>query len=158
MKTGAYGLAVVFMLAACATESSRGLEYRTAQSTNSAEIVAALDRAEAQWRAAGITSYSLRIRRGGAFGGSVFKATYELGSCRATHLKDVGLPSSFTCEKNSMSQLFAEVRNEVTSGDGDVWLSLDPEIGYIHWFSVEPHTNLTDQGWGVEITHFRVLK
>jgi hypothetical protein len=158
MRPGAYGLAVVFVLAGCASESSRGLEYRTAQSTNSAEIVAAIDRAEAQWRSAAITSYSLRIRRGGVFGGSVFKATYGPGSCRATYLKDVGLPSSLACEENSMPQLLAEVRNQVTSGEGDVSLSLDPELGYLHWFSVEPHTDLTDQGWGVEITHFRVLK
>jgi hypothetical protein len=158
MKTGACGLAVVFILAGCATESSRGLEYRTAQSTDSAEIVAALDRAEAQWGSADITSYSLRIRRGGVFGGSVFKATYGPDSCRATHLKNIGLSSSFACEKNSMSQLLAEVRNQVISGEGDVSLSLDPELGYIHWFSVEPHTDLTDQGWGVEITHFKVLK
>ena len=157
-QSGIWGFAVVFILAGCATENLRGLEYRTAQSTNSAEIVAALDRAEAQWRAAAITSYSLRIRRSGVFGGSVFEAIYEPGACRATHLKDIGLHSSFTCEENSMSQLLAEVRKQVTSGDADVWLSLDPELGYIHWFSVEPHTGLTDQGWGVEITHFRVSK
>jgi len=120
--------------------------------------VTALDRAEAQWGSAAITSYSLRFRRGGVFGGSVFKATYRPGSCRATHLEDVGLPSSFACEKNSMSQLLAEVRKQVISGEGDVSLSLDPELGYIHWLSVEPHTDLTDQGWGVEITRFRVLK
>ena len=158
MKTGAYGLVVVFILAGCATESSRGLEYRTAKSTNSAEIVAALDKAKAQWDAAGITNYSLRIRRGGVFGGSVFKATYQAGSCRAAHLKDVGLPSSFACERNSMPQLLAEVREQVISGESDVSLSLDPELGYIRWFSIEPHTDLTDQGWGIEITHFRVLK
>ena len=153
-----YWPVVIFILAGCATESSRGLEYRTAQRSSSAEIVAALDKAEAQWNAAGIASYSLRIRRGGVFGGSVFKATYRAGSCRAVHLKDVGLPSSFACEKNSMPRLLAEVRELVMSGEGDVSLSLDPELGYVHWFSIEPHTGLTDQGWGVEITHFRVLK
>ena len=158
MKTSAYGLAVALILAGCVTGSSRGLEYRTDRGTNSAEIVAALDKAEALWNTAGITSYSMHIRRGGVFGGSVFTATYRAGSCRAKHLKDIGLPSSFACEENSIPQLRTEVRKEIMTGQSDVSLSLDPELGYIRWFFIEPHTNLTDQGWGVEVSDFRALR
>jgi len=57
-----------------------------------------------------------------------------------------------------MPQLFAEVRKEITSGDSDIFISLDPELGYVQWFSFEPHTDLSDQGWGAEISHFRVLR
>jgi len=158
MKKIAFGVVVASLLAGCATETSRGLEYRTTQSLSSDEILAALDRAEAQWGTAGITSYSMNIRRGGVFGGSVFMATYRAGSCRARHLRDAGLPSSFACEENSMPLLLAEVRKEVIAGEADVSLSLDPDLGYVHWFSVEPHTDLTDQGWGVEVSRFKVLK
>jgi hypothetical protein len=157
MKAAMYSLCLV-ALAGCATESSRGLEYRASEGMGLNDVAVALDKAEAQWVAAGATKYSFHIRRGGVFGGSVYKVIYRGGSCRATHLKDIGLPSSFACERNSIPQLFAEIRNEVASANSDISLSLDSELGYVHWFSVEPHTDLTDQGWGAEISHFKVLK
>jgi len=158
MKTAFSSLSLALALVGCATEQSRALEHHVSWGGNFHEIAVALDAAEAKWAATGITNYSFRIRRGGAFGGSVYNAVYRPGSCGATHLKDVGLPASFSCEENSMPQLFAEIRNQVASRNSDISVSLDPKIGYVRSFSIEPHTDLTDQGWGAEISHFRVLK
>ena len=158
MKATTFSLCFALSLVGCTTQRSRGLEYYVPRESSFHDVSVALDKAEAQWAAAGVTNYSFHIRLAGVFGGSVYEATYQAGSCRATHLKDVGLPSSFACDENSMPQLFAVIREEVTSEKSDIWLSLDPELGYVRWFSIEPHTDVPDQGWGAEISHFKVLK
>ena len=158
MRAVTHNLCLALALVGCATRSSPGLEYRASYSTSYRTMAEALDKAESQWVAAGVTEYSFHIRRGGVFGGSVYNVVYRDSSCRAWPLKDIGLSSSIECEENSMPRLFAEVRKEVTSGDSSISLSLDPELGYVRWFWIEPRTDVTDQGWGAEISRFRVLK
>lgn len=145
-------------LIGCSATPPRGLEYRVKPGESPGSLLAALDKAEAQWAAAGIESYSYRIRRGSVFGGTVYAATFLPDKCRARRVKDIGLPSKLNCEENTVPGLFAAIRRELSTGTSDVYVSLDATLGYVNWFSVEPNTELTDQGWGAEISHFKVLK
>ena len=158
MKRAMLAIGLVAFLIGCAHKRSPGLEYHVARAGDYHDVVAALNKAEAQWVSVGVTSYSYHIRRGGMFGGSVFKAIYRNGSCRASHLRDVGASSNFSCDENSMPQLFAAIRKAVASKDSDIFVSFDHELGYVMWFSIEPNAGPSDQGWGVEISHFKVLK
>ena len=158
MRLGAITLLLATALLGCSVAPSRGVEYRVAAGENPGSLMAALDKAEAQWAAAEITSYSYRIRRGGVFGGTVYDTVFLPDSCRAKRLKDVGLPSSLDCDKNTMPELFATIRAELATGASDVSVSLDAKLGYVNSFWVEPNTDLTDQGWGAEISHLRILK
>ena len=158
MRLVSVALLLALFLIGCSVAPPRALEYRVMAGESPDSLLAALDKAEAQWAAAGIKSYSYRIRRGGVFGGTVYEAVFLPDNCRAERLKDIGSPSKLDCHENTMPGLFAAIRKELATGTSDVSVSLDAKLGYVNWFSIDPSTDLTDQGWGAEISHFKVLK
>jgi Family of unknown function (DUF6174) len=159
MKCIAVFTCCLFAMSGCATEPPQGPEYHVSRDGKfHDDALGALAKAEALWAAAQIHNYSYDIRRGGVFGGSVYRLSFKGGSCKASYVKDVGLPDPVTCDGNSMPELFAELRAELARGNEDVFASFDPARGFVRHFSVEPHTAAgEDQGWGVELSHFRVL-
>jgi hypothetical protein len=159
MKHFAVFTCSLIALSGCATELPRGSEYHVSRDGRfHDDALGALARAEALWAASQIQNYSYDIRRGGVFGGSVYRLSFKGGVCKASYVKDVGLPSSVTCDGNSMPELYAELRAELARGNDDVFVSFDPARGFVRYFSIEPHTDPEDQGWGVELSQFRVLK
>ena len=143
--------------ASCVTKS--GVQFSPDQKRaffGAEEILIGLDVAERKWSESGIQNYSFNICRGGVFGCSTYWVHINGEACGMRLEKKIGIGSAISCKEAMMPSLFTEIRNEAGQDNYRIEATFDEEIGYLTSFSVEPRTDLTDQGWRIQISKFRV--
>ena len=149
-------LIAALSITSCASSPTSYSASESKTVLGAALVLKALDIAESKWSKLGPENYSFNICSGGVFGCSVYYVRVQKTRCSKTFKRMVGIGSTISCDEATMPSLFAAIRKEAGNANDRIEVSFDKKLGYLEHFSVEPHTDLTDQGWHVEITKFRI--
>jgi hypothetical protein len=120
----------------------------------------AVDEAEHTWRTAALSSFSYHLVAGGPFGYTTYAISVDDNGCKAKSRSTFGNRTTRwkpeTCEGQSMDDLFAELRRQLSYAQERVELSFDPDYGYPTKASFQPHKS-DDQSEYFEISTFKKL-
>jgi hypothetical protein len=105
------------------------------------------------------SAYSYTLRHGGVFGYTVEKISVRKGACRARAQFVYGKKGPWKrskCEGNRIHELIESVQKQELEGVFQSQIKLSVKYKFISYYSVEPKTEFTDQGWYFEISNFKV--
>lgn len=134
----------------------------SAQTLQSQQLTTAI----AKWAELGANNYRYKLRVGGVFGAGEYRVEVRGNECKSRHVGGIGLGHARflerfkrepTCDGRRIAELLQEVQTDVARGYTLEDLQIDVRYG----FPTRAHldtSELTDQGWGFEITDFEVLK
>ena len=147
--------AVAYFLIVLSSEQSLAASHDS-------ELLAQLAQAEAVWSSAGLTDYGYSLTRGGVFGYTQYKVRISKGRCSASSRpvfgKSRGAWQRTGCEGITISELFQDIRRELTRGTVRASAEFDKAFGYVTSFSAEPDTGLSDQDWYLEVKEFKLSR
>ena len=117
-----------------------------------------VDEAEHRWRTAGPSGFSYRLVVGGPFGYTTYVISVHGNECKAksrsTFAKRTTRWKPETCEGQSMGDLFAEFRRQLSYAQERIELKFNPDYGYPTKSSFQPHES-DDQSEYFEISSFK---
>ena len=108
--------------------------------------------------------YKLRV--GGVFGAGEYRVEVRGNRCKSRHVGGIGVGHARflerfqrepTCDGRRIAELLQEAQTDVASGYTLEELRIDVRYGCPTRIYLDT-SELTDQGWGFEITDFEVLK
>jgi Family of unknown function (DUF6174) len=118
----------------------------------------AVDEAEHGWRIAALSSFSYHLVVGGPFGYTTYVISVDGIKCKAKSRSTFGKRTTRwkpdNCEGQSMGDLFAELRRQLSYSQERIELSFDPNYGYPIKVSFQPHES-DDQSEYFEINMFK---
>ena len=124
-----------------------------------------LTAAATNWANLGATHYRYRLRVGGVFGGGEYKVEVKDSSCKSRHVGGIGIGKAHffdhfrtepTCDHRLIADLLNQVQVDVARGYTIDDIEIDSKYGFLKKAHLDT-TQLYDQGWGFEVSEFRVL-
>ena len=120
--------------------------------------LAAVDGAEALWRAAKLRDYSYTLVHGGAFGYTTYRVRVRDGICGATSRETImGRSGNWVrveCGSHTVEGVFAMLRSQLEGGTISAQMHLDDVLGYPTELNIEPDTQVEDATWHISISQF----
>jgi hypothetical protein len=124
-----------------------------------------LTAAAKNWANLGATHYRYRLRVGGVFGGGEYKVEVKDNSCKSRHVGGIGFGKAHffehfrtepTCDQRLIADLLNQVQVDVARGYTIDDIEVDATYGFLKKAHLDTE-QLYDQGWGFEVSEFRVL-